>query len=130
MAQYSILVDVEVQTKNAKTQLQNEFNGIKVPINTSEAEKGLNDLGTAANLTSLSFQAANEVFSKTIDIISSMVEQVYNLDNALVEFRKVSDLSGQSLDNYVKQLTEMGSAVARTGKPKCLAPSVKMVNQH
>lgn len=44
--------------------------------------------------------------------------------------KKVSDLSGISLDNYVSKLSEMGTAVARTGKPKCQAPDVGIVNQH
>ena len=46
--------------------------------------------------------------------MSSMVEQVYELDDAMVEYRKVSDLSGTSLDNYVNKLSEMRSGVART----------------
>lgn len=91
--------------------------------NSEKAKKSTDDL-------SLSFQAANEIFSKTIDIISSMAQQVLELDTALTEFRKVSDLSGQALDNYVGKLTEMGSTVARTGKPKCLSRNVRMVNVH
>ena len=91
--------------------------------NSEKAKKSTDDL-------SLSFQAANEIFSKTIDIISSMAQQVLELDTALTEFRKVSDLSGEALDNYVGKLTEMGSTVARTGKPKCLSRSVRMVNVH
>lgn len=91
--------------------------------NSEKAKKSTDDL-------SLSFQAANEIFSKTIDIISSMAQQVLELDTALTEFRKVSDLSGQALDSYVSKLTEMGSTVARTGKPKCLSRNVRMVNVH
>ena len=91
--------------------------------NSEKAKKSTDDL-------SLSFQAANEIFSKTIDIISSMAQQVLELDTALTEFRKVSDLSGEALDNYVGKLTEMGSTVARTGKPKCLSRNVRMVNVH
>lgn len=63
----------------------------------------------------LSFQAANEVFQTTIDIMSSMVDQVFELDTALTEFKKVSDLSGDSLDSYVDKLSEMGNSVGRTG---------------
>lgn len=63
----------------------------------------------------LSFQAANEVFQTTIDIMSSMVDQVFELDTALTEFKKVSDLSGDSLDAYVDKLSEMGNSVGRTG---------------
>ena len=80
--------------------------------------------------THLTFQAANEIFSTSIDIIKSMVEQVYALDAAIIEFQKVSDLSGQALDNYISKLSTMGEAVARTGKPKCQAPDDGIVNQH
>ena len=44
--------------------------------------------------------------------------------------KKVSDLSGSALDDYVAKLSEMGSAVARTGKPKCQAPDDGIVNQY
>ena len=48
----------------------------------------------------------------------------------LTEFKKVSDLSGASLDNYTSKLSEIGKTVARTGKPKRQARSDGMVNQH
>ena len=68
--------------------------------------------------------------SKSLDIITSMVEEVYALDSSLTEFKKVSDLSGASLDNYTNKLSAIGKTVARTGKPKSQARSDGMVNQH
>ena len=114
---WSILVGVELDTNAQKIQQQlNEVSkNVKIPKN--------KDL-------SLSYQAANAILSKSIELISTMTEEVFELDTALTEYKKVSDLSGQSLDNYVAKLSEMGSAVARTGKPKCQAPNVGMVNQH
>ena len=44
-----------------------------------------------------------------------MVNQVKEMDSAITEFKKVSDLSGKSLDNYVQGLAEAGATVARTG---------------
>lgn len=44
-----------------------------------------------------------------------MVEEYAELDKATTEFKKVSDLTGSSLDRYVNQLTKMGKATARTG---------------
>ena len=73
----------------------------------------------------LSYQAGNLILDKTIKLITSMVDQVFELDSALTEFKKVSDLSGSSLDNYVSTLSAMGNTVARTGKPKCLTPNVR-----
>ena len=89
----------------------------------SEAAKAAENLG-------LTFQEANLIMSRSLDIITSMVDEVYALDSSLTEFKKVSDLSGASLDNYTSKLSEIGKTVARTGKPKSQARSDGMVNQH
>ena len=127
---WSILVGVELETNKIKSQLQEATKGLKVSVDAKDAVEGIDNLDSSIKNASLSFQAANEVFSTTIDIISAMTEQVFELDTALTEFKKVSDLSGTALDNYVEKLSTMGSTVARTGKPKCLTPNVGMVNQH
>ena len=127
---YSILLDVELETSTIKKQLNEAAKNIKFNLNTKDATKDIESLGDAMKDTSLTFQAANEVFSKSIEIIIGMVDQVYELDTALTEFKKVSTLSGDALDSYVDKLSKMGTAVARTGKPKCQAPDVGIVNQH
>ena len=124
---YSILVDVELDTSNIQKQLDKNA---KVQLNTTDAIKSLLGLDNAMEDTSLTFQAANEVFSTTKDILMSMVKQVYELDSAIIEFQKVSDLRGEALDNYVQKLNSMGDSVAKTGKPKCQAPDDGIVNQH
>lgn len=78
----------------------------KINIDTKGAQQSIDDLG-------LTFNAANEIFSKSVDIIRDMVEQYANLDKAVTEFKKVSDLSGASLDKYVDKLGQMGTTVAR-----------------
>lgn len=127
---YSILVDVELDTSNIQKQLNQSFKNTKIDLNTKNAVEGMDELNASTLDTYLTFQAANEIFSKSIEIIEAMVEQVYALNEATIEFQKVSDLSGTSLDNYIAKLYEMGDAVARTGKPKCQAPDDGMVNQH
>lgn len=112
---YSILVDAELQTQQIKQQLKELEKGTKISVDTSDAQKSVEDLG-------LTFQQANLIMQKSLDIISSMVEQVYALDGSLTEFKKVSDLSGASLDKYVSKLSKMGQAVARTGKPNRSEP--------
>lgn len=124
---YSILVDVELDTSNIQKQLDKNA---KVQLNTTDAIKSLLGLDNAMEDTSLTFQAANEVFSTTKDILMSMVKQVYELDSAIIEFQKVSDLTGEALDNYIQKLNDMGDSVAKTGKPKCQAPDDGIVNQH
>ena len=130
---YSILADVELNTTNIQKQLNNAAKDLKVSFNTKKVKNGAKDidnLSDSMNKASLTFQAANEIFSKSIEIIGAMVEQVYELDAAMIEFQKVSDLSGQALDDYIVKLSDMGSTVARTGKPKCQAPDVRIVNVH
>lgn len=63
----------------------------------------------------LTFQAANEVFQTSIEIIGSMVEQVFELNDAMIEFQKVSDLTGEALEDYVAELSDIGNTVGRTG---------------
>lgn len=127
---YSILVGVELDTSNIQKQLNQSFKNTKIDLNTKNAVDGMDELNASTLDTYLTFQAANEIFSKSIEIIEAMVEQVYALNEATIEFQKVSDLSGTPLDNYIAKLSEMGDTVARTGKPKCQAPDDGMVNQH
>ena len=117
MAQYSILVDVNLQTKQIQEQL-NKVKCAKIDLDSSsirQASKDIQDL-------ELNFNSANEVLSKTIDIVSSLASQVLELDTSITEFRKVSDLSGSALDDYVSTLSKMGLAVGRTGKPNRSEP--------
>ena len=128
---YSILVDVDLDVENINKQLKDVQKNIK-PLtipgvketnkDLKETGKSLDNVSSSIGNTeeamlgaSLTFQAANEVLRRTVDIISSMVEQVYALDSAIIEFQKVSDLSGQSLDSYISKLNDMGDSVARTG---------------
>lgn len=47
--------------------------------------------------------------------MADMVSNVYELDGALTEFKKVSDLSGKGLEKYTDQAYKVGKTVARTG---------------
>ena len=46
--------------------------------------------------------------------ITSTVQAVKEFDSALTEFKKVSNLSGESLDEYCKKLETLGELTART----------------
>ena len=65
----------------------------------------------------LTYQQANAIMQASIEVIGRMIDSVFELDDALTEFKKVSDLSGASLDAYVDKLAQMGLEVGRTGKP-------------
>lgn len=140
---FSILVDVDFQTTQIRKKLKQAVDDVSKQVKidvrakgldetekqAKEAKNALEQLASQGESVGLTFQEANLIFSRSVEAISSMVEQVYQLDSALIEFRKVSNLSGDSLDKYVTQLQNMGNAVARTGKPKCLSRGVGMVNQ-
>lgn len=46
--------------------------------------------------------------------ITETIQAVKDFDSALTEFKKVSDLSGESLDEYTEKLEKLGSVTART----------------
>lgn len=135
---WNILVGVELDVSDIQKQIDQAGKNIKditIKADTESARKNLDKLdrsatnaaGSADNLK-LSYQAANAVFRETVDVLGAMLTQVFELDTALTEFKKVSDLSSDSLDNYVSSLSEMGLTVGRTGKPKCLSLGVGMIN--
>ena len=127
-SQYSILVDVDFNTSQIQQKLRQAAQNTK--INFDVDSSGIDQAAKSAENLGLTFQEANLIMSRSLDIITSMVDEVYALDSSLTEFKKVSDLSGASLENYTSKLSEIGKTVARTGKPKRQARCVGMVNQH
>lgn len=64
----------------------------------------------------LAFGTATQVIMLFRQGISEAIDIVMKFDDTLTEFKKVSDLSGESLTNYTDKLSEMGKEVARTGR--------------
>lgn len=126
MANYKILVDVELDTAELKKKLKDATKDAKVKLDSGDIEEATKQ----AEKFGLTFQEANLIMNKSLEIITAMVDEVYTLDSAMTEFKKVSSLDGSSLDAYEEKLAKIGKTVARTGKPKCQARGVGMVNQH
>lgn len=125
---FTILVDAEIQNIN---QLNNQLKNLKIdPLSLNVDSRSLKKASQNVENLGLNFNQANEIFRTSIDLIGSIVDQVFEMNDALTEFQKVSDYTGESLDNYVEKLTQMGDEVARTGKPWCLSRGDGMVNQH
>ena len=129
---YSILAKVVLDLNNIQSQLNNAAKKVTFKVDgkgirsvtaeldtmstaTQQASKHAEDLG-------LTYQQARLIMDKCVDTISSMVEQVYTLNSAMTEFKKVSEVSGSGLEDYVQSLSEMGKTVARTGKPNRSEP--------
>lgn len=108
---WSIRVGVDLDTSDIQSQLNQATQGTKLNLDTSGAEGGLDNLNAKFDLT---YQLANKIYQMSKDAIGAMVDQVYTVDKALTEFKKVSDLRGDDLQDYTKQLAESGRTVART----------------
>ena len=117
---YPKKVDVEGNEKlkeTAETMGQLPKRSKTIKEETDKATDSIKDQADEVEKLGLTYQQANAIMSKSVEIIGMMVDSVFSLDDALTSFKKVSDLSGQSLDNYVDKLTQMGLEVGRTGKP-------------
>ena len=128
---YSVVVQAELDLKKIKEQLKEvSSNGIDLKVHgAAQGKKEIDDvtkstrqLNEAGQDLELTFNVAHEVFSKFLSVVKDMAGQVYELDAALTEFKKVSDLSGSALDDYVDKLSQLGQAVGRTGKPNRSEP--------
>lgn len=105
----SVGVDLDV------SDIQRQLNNVHGHIDLGDSTNSVNELTAAGEQMNLTYQAAYSIFSKSAEAISSMIGQVKELDSAVTEFKKVSDLSGDALDDYVSKLADAGSTVARTG---------------
>ena len=127
---YSILVDAQLNLDDIEKKLKSKK--YEIPLDTSSIKSGKKDIDDAVQSTKnlndagqdleLTFNVANEVFNKFTSVIKDMASQVYELDSALTEFKKVSDLNGQALDEYADKLSKIGQTVGRTGKPNRSEP--------
>lgn len=108
---WSIRVGVDLDTSDIQSQLNQATQETKLKLDTSGAGGALDGLNAKFDLT---YQLANKIYQMSKEAIGAMVEQVYTVDKALTEFKKVSDLRGDDLQDYTKQLAESGRTVART----------------
>ena len=72
------------------------------------------------------FGAITAVIGAFTGAVAEAGKTVKEFDDTLVEFRKVSDLGGESLNSYTQQLGELGQEVART-RSEMVAASTEFV---
>lgn len=123
---YTIKVKAELDGKDIQDQLNKLSEKAKVDFgdgakkfgeeteNTTKKVKTLQDIGKLA-FNRVAVAVFDKAVSAAMNAVSDMVSNVFELDAALTEYRKVSDLSGASLDNFVDKAYEAGATVARTG---------------
>ena len=79
----------------------------------NKATAGLKSFGaTTLDVTKkvVQFGAVTAVIRGVTQGIGSMVQQTFELDKSLTEFKKVSDLSGKGLERYTKQAAQEWAA--------------------
>ena len=127
---YSILADVVLNLDNIQKQLNSKKYDINIKTNLdnniktelSDINTKTKDLSKSNEDLGLTYQQLSMIADGCIDALRNMYTQVLELDSAITDFKKVSDLQGESLNNYVDNLTEAGKQVARTGKPNRSEP--------
>ena len=62
------------------------------------------------------FMSTATIFMTIFNSIKNMTKNVVELDESLTELKKVTDLSGASLDNFTDKAFELGRQIGRTGK--------------
>lgn len=75
--------------------------------------KALSAVGSAAKQM-MAYTAAGFISAAAIGTIGKAVENISNLDKALTEFKKVSNISDTGLESFIAQAGELGQVVART----------------
>ena len=61
------------------------------------------------------YMSVTTVFYQIINTTKEMIQEVTDLDSALVELQKVTDLTGVSLKNFTQDAYDAAEAVAKTG---------------
>lgn len=125
-SQFNIQFNAVLKTSDLESDIK-KFQNKKVNINMKDTNKqvsesvGLFDaLSNKAQHLSQTFAdvAANQLVSTGLRVlrqgISDAIEEVVNFDAVLIEFRKVSDITGESLDNYIEKAAQLGETVGRS----------------
>ena len=125
---WKINVGVKLDTSKIQSDLnkalQSKSTTVKVKTDGSMSKLAgeTNRLNQSTQDVINTYQVFSQILNKSVEAIKSMASATIELDSALTEFKKVSDLSGKSLDSYVNNLTKVGQSVARTGKPNRSEP--------
>lgn len=107
-----------IQKFNAKT---GELDSTTQKVTSTMINSGKSLKDIASNFTDIIkkvtlFGGATAIIGLVTSAIGQAVKTVHEMDDAIVEFQKVSNLSGKSLNDYVKKLGEMGVKTGSTTK--------------
>lgn len=125
---WKINVGVKLDTSKIQSDLDKALQAksttvkVKTDSSMSKLTGEANRLNQSTQDVINTYQVFSQILNKSVEAIKSMASATIELDSAMTEFKKVSDLSGKSLDSYVNNLTKVGQSVARTGKPNRSEP--------
>ena len=92
----------------------------KLNKNLDETKKKTNDLGVGltnfrGTLVKIAeFQIINGILNTFVNSVTDAINAVHDFDDALTDFKKVSDLTGDSLQDYTQKLADLGETTGRT----------------
>jgi TP901 family phage tail tape measure protein len=100
------------KVKTLNTQVQQSTKHIK---NAAFATENWSYNWAKAMQSFLTYNTVTQLFNTIMNSIHDMIDQVKELDDALVELKKVTDLEGASLERFVDDAYAAGHTVAKTG---------------
>lgn len=110
---YKILLDAQISTASLNKQLSEvakKYKGINIGSTAKEARSVTDNLYSGLR----NFNNIVNVIETTVGLISNLTSSVFDLNKSLIEFQKVSDLSGDALDKYTEKASKLGETTART----------------
>lgn len=111
---YRIKIEPILNTASLNKQL-NETKKLKLSDSGKAAGNSYGTGFARALKERFKYSIANALIYGTQNAVKDMVANVRELDAAQTELRKVTDLSGKSLQDYTNQAYKMSGAVAKTG---------------
>lgn len=114
LGQYRIKVVPVLDTASLKNQLDKA--GAKGSVKAGAATGGAyaNGFGRAIK-ERFKYSIANALIYGTEAAFKDMIQNVKELDAAQTELKKVTDLSGKTMDAFTEQAYKVGKATAKTG---------------
>lgn len=110
-------INAKVKLSNTKD-VQKQLDKVKLKdIDMSKSTKSVKSLGDSFVETTkkvTQFYSSVTLVSKIQDGIVATARTVKEFDDTLTDFKKVSDLAGDSLTNYTKKLGDLGTEIGRT----------------
>lgn len=118
----ALSLDIPIKADSASAnQIKDAISGIgDAAKNAKQHTQGLSDIVSKFS----SWQIVGDIIHGAKDAMQDMVQQVFDLDESLVELDKVTDLSSEGLKQLEEDVFAVGEQIGATGWNKILARNV------